>query len=380
MLFARRFDIQRLRVVGGQIPVLQGVRRGFGNVTALTAESAQPTAQFDISDDGSLVYIPGPASLSSLQQELVLTDRNGVIVSLKLPAGPYQFPRVSPDGKRIAFESNDGKEDANVSVYDLAGGALPQRLTFNGRNRFPLWSRDGQSIVFQSDREGDLGIFRQRIDGGSGSAERITTAEAGTSHMPESWSPSGDTLLFNVTKGSEVTLEALSLRDKKRNAFPGVRSTGFPNAVFSPDGRWVVYSSRGTGQPRSALFVEPFPPTGAKYQVTSGISDAHFPVWSPDGNELLFVDASRPANGRVGFVVVTVGSRPGQFSEPTNIPRPFYVTAPGIGRSRTYDIMPDGQRFLGVIEEGLTGPSAVAGQIQVVLNWTEELKQRVPTR
>jgi eukaryotic-like serine/threonine-protein kinase len=379
VMFARPFDVRRLQVTGGQIPVVEGIKRGAGNVTVATAGFLFPAAQFGVSANGSLVYVPGPAALSSLQQELVMADRTGASTKLKAAPGPYQHPRVSPDGKRIAFETNDGK-DANVWILDVAGGSSPRRLTFEGKNRFPIWSRDGQWVAFQSDREGDLGIFRQRVEGTQGTVERLTTAPAETSHAPESWSPTSDLLTYSITKGREASLGVLSLNDRKTTALSGIeKTTTWPNATFSPDGRWLAYSSRPLGQTRNTIYVEPFPQTGVKFQVTT--ADGHFPAWSPDGRELFFLDPSRPANGRVGLVAVKINARPDlAVGDVVQIPRAFYVTAPGIGRTRTYDVMPDG-RFLGIIEEGLSPAGTAAGaQIQVVLNWLEELKQRVPVK
>jgi serine/threonine-protein kinase len=377
VMFARPFDVRRLQVTGGQIPVIEGIKRGFGNVTVATAGFLFPAAQFGVSANGSLVYVPGPAALSSLQQELVMADRTGASTKLKAAPGPYQYPRVSPDGKRIAFETNDGK-DANVWILNVAGDNSPRRLTFAGKNRFPIWSRDGRWVAFQSDREGDLGIFRQRVEGTEGTVERLTTAPPDTSHAPESWSPTTDLLTYSITKGRDVSLGVLSLNDRKTTAFSGIETTTWPNATFSPDGRWLAYSSRPLGQTRNTIYVEPFPQTGVKYQVTT--VDGHFPAWSPDGRELFFLDPSRPANGRVGLVAVKIDARPDlTVGDVVQIPRAFYVTAPGIGRTRTYDVMPDG-RFLGIIEEGLSPADTAGAQIQVVLNWFTELKQRVPVK
>ena len=125
-LFAVPFDLAKLEVTGGAVPVVEGVRRAqFGS---------DGSAQFAISDSGSLVYVPGPASAG--QQDLVLFDRKGGAEPLELPPGRYDFPRVSPDGKRIAFETNDGKE-AVVSIYELSGASSVRRLTFGGQQPLP---------------------------------------------------------------------------------------------------------------------------------------------------------------------------------------------------------------------------------------------------
>ena len=162
----------------------------------------------------------------------------------------------------MTFDTDDGKS-ADVWVYDRSSASAMRRLTFSGRNRHPVWSPDGRWIVFQSDRDGDLGMYRQRADG-SGAPERLTTADRATAHVPQSWSPSGDLLLFTSNTGgtlnawtgasnpgSTSTLMILSLKDRRVEPFAGVQSHDrAANAEFSPDGAWVAYSS-GTGHRRS---------------------------------------------------------------------------------------------------------------------------------
>jgi len=166
-LFAVPFDVNRLTVTGGSVPVVEGVRR--------TPRSG--TAQFAFSENGTLIYLRGPAFASFSQRDLAMIDRTGAVEFLKVQRDAYESPRVSPDGKRIAVSTDTGRE-ANIWIFDLAGASSLRRLTFGGRNRFPLWSPDGQWIVFQSDRDGDLGLFRQRADV-SGTAERLTKPDPG---------------------------------------------------------------------------------------------------------------------------------------------------------------------------------------------------------
>jgi dipeptidyl aminopeptidase/acylaminoacyl peptidase len=287
---------------------------------------------------------------------------------LKLPPGAYEDPRVSPDGKLLVYAIDDGK-DANVWTYELSGASAPHRLTFAGKNRFPVWSSDGERVAFQSDREGDVGIFWQRADG-TDQAARLTKPEQGTSQAPESWSRDRKTLMFRVVKGSAVSLWTLSFPDKKAAPFGDVRSTRPTNAIFSPDGRWVAYAAYegSTG----GIFVQPFPATGAKNQISSeGIS----PLWSPDGKELFWRLAG-------GLRVVSVTTQP-RFAVGSPVALPLGgLTSSGIGASspRRYDMTPDG-RILGIVSSTQTPSGVVAApEIQVVLNWFEELKARVPTK
>ena len=146
VLFAVPFDLRRLAVTGGPVPIVEGVKRSSG---------ISGTAHFCVSSTGALVYVPGPASTGSL--DLALVDRNGAVQPLKLPPGAYEYPRLSPDGKRIAFGTDDGK-DAIVWIYDVAGASSARRLTLGGRNRVPVWSADGERVAFQSTADGDLGL------------------------------------------------------------------------------------------------------------------------------------------------------------------------------------------------------------------------------
>jgi dipeptidyl aminopeptidase/acylaminoacyl peptidase len=296
-----------------------------------------------------------------------LFDRKGVAQPLGLPTGSYAHPRVSPDGKRLALETSDGKQ-AVVSIYDLSGTSSVRRLTFGGNNRFPIWSADGRRVAFQSDREGDLAVFWQPAEGGP--AERLTRPQAGTSHVPESWSPTAEAFLFSVANGPETSLWMFSVRDRKALPFDDVRSLTVPtDAAFSPDGRWVAYQVGESGAVEATTYVQPFPPNGATYQIARGGR----PLWSRDGAELFYV----PAPGRL--MAVTVRRQPGfSFSNPVDVPRGFGIADPAT--ARPFDIMPDG-RFVGIGISGQSqGESPGQMQIQVVLNWFEELKARVPVK
>jgi serine/threonine protein kinase/Tol biopolymer transport system component len=370
VVFAVPFDVRRLEVTGRPVPIIEGVRRSVGDLTG--------TAHFSFSNSGSLVYIPGAASTRAPQRDIVLIDRKGGVERLKLPSGPYESPRFSPDGTRIAFGSVDGK-GASIWIYDLSGTTSMRQLTFGGQNRFPIWSANGQRVVFQSDREGDFGIFWQRADG-TGAAERLTRPEQEQSHVPESWSRTGGRLLFGVTKGrvmslaggerSSASLWTFSLQDGKAIPFGEVRLSStlpVPNAVFSPDGRWVAYSSNEMGAGPPSVFVQPFPATGAKYLIGSGRD----PIWSQDGQELFFWQ------GGGEFVVSSVSTHAGfTFGSPVPLPTGFLFGRPG---PTNYDVAPDGRRFIGVVDaERDQSGSAAAPKIQIVINWFEELKARAP--
>ena len=285
--------------------------------------------------------------------------------NLKLTMGSYERPRVSPDGTHLVFDTDDGKQTI-VWVYDLSGATAPRQLTFEGKNRFPIWA-DNQHVAFQSDRDGDLAIFRQRSDG-STKAERLTKPDQGTAHTPESWSRDGKQFLFTQSKGGTNSLWTFSLQDGKATPFGKVESGRLISPTFSPDDKWVAYTlTTGT---TNEVFVEPFPATGAKHRVGMGAR----PQWTRDGKELFFQAIPRT-------YVVSISTQP-SFEVGNPMPLPFDVyqgRGPGFGRDA--DVMPDGQHFVAVIPATATpSRTPAARQIQVVLNWSEELKQRVPVK
>lgn len=362
VLYAAPFDPARPALTGPAVPVIEGVSRATGGGTG--------AAHYGVSDTGTLIYIAGPGDASAELGEttqLALVDRMGTIERLALPPDTYQTPRVSSDGRRVAVGTDDGKE-AIVWIAELSGNTPRQRLTFGGNNRFPLWSPDGTRIVFQSDRDGDAALFSQASDG-SGTAERLTTPSAGTSHVPESWSPKGDRLLYGVETGKSAALQVLSVRDGTTAPFGDVRSTTPIAAMFSPDGRWVAYGS--TEGVRQTVYVQPFPATGAKYQLAAkGLDLPSHPVWSPDGRELFY--NPRP----LGLDVVSISTAPSfAFGNAMPVPRPFQLSPPE--QRRAYDITPMGKFVARVPSSGGTYGAGIE-PIQVVLQWFEELRARVP--
>jgi hypothetical protein len=239
-------------------------------------------------------------------------------------------------------------------------------------NQFPIWSSDSKRVTFQSDQPGGNGIFWQPADG-SAVPERLTTPDKDTVHIPEAWSPDGRHLLFSAVTREGATLWTLFLPERQTARFDDVTSSGPLNAEYSPDGRWVAYTVR---QPGTAnIFVQPVPPTGAHYQVSKD-DLGHHPEWAHSGKELFY----RP--GASALVHINITTNPvftfsNPVAEPTSIVALTTSTNP-----RNHDLFPDDRRFIITSPNVADSNSLVAGspRINVVLNWTEELKQRVPTR
>jgi Tol biopolymer transport system component len=354
-LMAVPFDPQKLAVIGVAVPVVDGVVQSESN----------GAAQYSFSATGSLVYVSG--GVQSAQTRLVWVNRNGAEQPVAAPARGYLFPRISPDGRRVAALVSE--QESQIWLYDLSRETLT-RLTFEGNaNNAPVWTPDGKRIAFQSNKDGPLNIFWQLADG-SGGLERLTTSE----HLqaPMSWSPDGQLLAFlEINPTAQREIWVLRLGDHSggsgpvRTAQPFLR-TQFDEAEprFSPDGRWLAYSSNESG--RFEIYVQPYPGPGGKWQIsTEGGID---PVWNPNGRELFYSSGDK-------MMAVDIAAQPGfAAGKPRMLFEGKYERAPV--PVANYDVSPDGQRFL------MLKPSeqeqAAPTQINVVLNWFEELKQKVP--
>ncbi|HET9362143.1 MAG TPA: protein kinase [Vicinamibacterales bacterium] len=359
-LMAVAFDPVSLEKRGRAVPVEDGI------VRSANPASTGASAQIAWSNAGTLAYVRGLGSATQLR--LALFHRNGTTEPLPLQAREWQHPRVSPDGSQLVVGTDDGREAA-VWIYALKSGGEPRRLTFEGRNTSPIWMPDGKHVTFQSDREGDLALFTQQADGKP--AERLAKPEAGFSFRPEAWSkggilaflkfggPAGIADLWTLSEGGGSPKPLVELPDSNQRF-----------TAFHPSGQWFAYASSelSRGTTNFHVFVQPFPPTGRKFQASASSSNGFDPVWSlPDGKRLFYI--VRPANE---VVVVDIDPTSGFVGKPSPV-RGLRVQIGGPGRG--YDIMPDGT-FVTVLPPDSSGRPAE--QITIVLNWFEELKRLVP--
>jgi hypothetical protein len=362
VLYAMPFDIARLEPTGSPIPVVEGVR--------VALQSG--LMHYDVSRNGTLVYIPGPARTSLEQYWIGVSDRAGTVTRIGEP-GPYRHVRAARDGRRLAIDTDNGTESI-IWIYDLGGTSAMRRLTFDGRNAFPVWSPDNERIAFQSDREGSPAIFLQRVDG-AGGATRLTTPDGDAVHIPEAWSPDGRHLSFSVIRAGVFTLWSVAVEDGTVERFGSVESTEPIGSVFSADGKWLAYHALPPGVAAdgqsSGVFIEPFPATGARYQVPKIFRDFQ-PVWSPNAADLHYLGST--ASGQLATVHVSTESGL-SFEGPTL--QPFVLMADRLSAStRPFDVLPDG-RFVGLV---LGSADTLAPQVRFVVNWFDELERLAPTR
>ena len=353
VLFAVPFDARTLTVTGGAVSVVEGIRR------TATPEVNSGAAQFSFAADGTMIYVPGPLSTGSGERKLAFTDRKGAVTPLTLPLGDYESPRISPEDASIAYTLRSGNDYA-IYVHQLTGGAVPRRLTFRGQHHSPVWSPDGTRIAFQSDGDGVSGVFVQVADG-SKPAERLTTAAPGIIHSPEAWSPNGSELLYVERNNTSYSLRSLSVADKREQPFRIESTAAYPSAVYSPDGRWLAFRASDLGA--TGLYVQSTT-GGARYEI---LARGGQPLWSRDGREIYSV-----ASGQIEvFAVKTSPSF--TVSRTSVIPLPNFRAISLLG-GRGFDVTKDG-RFIGVLS-GMA-PETPVSVINVIVNWFEDVKAKL---
>jgi serine/threonine-protein kinase len=352
-LMAVPFDLARLEVTGEPVPIVEGVR-----------QVGSSFVDYAVSQEGTLVYVP--AGGGSAENSLVWVDRKGTEHLVTEAKRAYTNPRLSSDGKRIALSFFEDDE-RHAWIYDIERESF-SRLTFEGLINTPLtWTPDGNWITFRSDRDGQQNLYHKAADG-SGPAERLTTTQ--NSQIPTSWSPDGKVLAF-YEWGPNAPRDIWLLPMEGERKPQLVISS--PNvdccARFSPDGQWLAYVSTETG--RRHVYVRPYPETRGKWLV-SGEEGGGEPVWSPDGTELFYRSGSQMER----MMAVFIHTEPTFSSETPRVlfEGSYQRSAASPGDNPYYDISPDGQRFLMIKREQQAGT-----QINVVLNWFEELKRLVPT-
>ncbi len=342
-LVAVPFDIDRLETTGDEVTVLEGVR----------TEAMPGAAQVAFSADGSLVYLPGgDASMT----RPVWVDREGAVEALPVDARIFGAFRLSPDGDRLAIAQTAAT--SSIWVYEL-GEALWSRVTTGQHSLYPVWTSDGEHVVYHTRDGADQAIYRKRADGG-GDPELLIEGP----HIPLSWSPVAPVLVYTAPSGSSPGHDIWVASFENGTEPQPLVATEFVEglAALSPDGRWIAYFSDEPGE--SEVFVRPFPGTedSERYLVSRGGGEE--PRWSPRGNELFYRNGNR-------WMAVEITTDP-EFSAgtPELVFEGGFANVPG----SSYDVSPDGRRFLVLAE----AEPATYTSIRVLLNWFEELKERAP--
>jgi Tol biopolymer transport system component len=362
-LYAAPFNLDRLQMRGAPVPL-------FGDVAGNNGNGG---GNFDASN-GVLVYINTAGQ--QVNWPVVWVDRDGLQRTIPIDPGSYSAPRVSPDGRRLALTVNR-PEGRDIVVYDLRLQTM-NRLTFEGDNNRPVWSPDGKHIAFTTAGSQSISIRWVRADGAGG----IRTLFEDKNEM-DSWSFAPDGRLAFAWIGADSSYHLwtlpLDLRDPD-NPTPGkpepylITPSTDMSPSFSPDGRWIAYSSGESGPVET--FVRPFPPHGAansaKWQIST--DGGHYPIWSRTGSQLFFQTRANQ------IMVVDYAVNGDSFVAAK--PRPWASKPlPPIMNvccdSWNMDLAPDGKQWvmLPVPQGGTPAP-----RVTVLLNFFDELRRRVPVR
>jgi len=356
-LYAIPFDLSRLEVSGDTIPMVVGVFR-IGRTSV---------PQIAVSNSGTLVYVPGEAGSGGIQRNLVWVDRNGKEEPLAAQPNDYRFPRISPDGTKVAMAIYAG-EKSDIWIWDIVRGAMT-RLTFNGAGGNPLWSLDGQRVAFGSGYP--PAVYWKAADG-TGVDEKLGSVPDGTI-IPWSWSKDGKTLValeWNANAGFDIGSMSMEgdhewkplLQEKYVESQPEI----------SPDGRWMAYTSDESG--KYEVFVRSFPDVDkGRWQISTAGGDT--PLWSPNGREIFY------RNGDEVIAVVVETEPTFKAGKPESLFSGTY-TSSSTAEFHPWDISHDGKHFLMMKEVTSDGTAASGGprKINIVVNWIEELKQKVPAK
>jgi serine/threonine protein kinase len=355
-LYAVRFDVERLTVVGSSVPVVPGVLTGGSG-----------SAHFAISRNGSLAYVP--VMTRSIELTPVWMDRNGRIEPLPgVTPRNYYSVTISPDGTQVAFGIRDGG-NTDTWIYDLTRHTLTP-LTSDGNSQYPIWTPDGKWVVFQSYRAGKFQLLRQNVTG-SGESELLAAFE-GVSGRLTCCSPDGKEVLVSRWDyydpkhpwwDNDISVVSLEQNENGHLRPLIQRNHCQRQGVWSPDGRWVAYAGDESG--RWEIYVEPYPGPGPKTMIST--TGGYQPAWSQNGNELFY----RSGHGNRKMMAATFETEP-DFRI-THVEELFEGQYQRHIQWRNYDVASDG-RFLIIQEPQEPTPLG----INVVLNWFEELKRLVP--
>ncbi|HXI11163.1 MAG TPA: protein kinase [Thermoanaerobaculia bacterium] len=337
-LFAVPFDLKTLRTTGAAVPVINGITNGVLNGEYQYATSA----------DGALVYVPG--SRIENDRVLVWADAKGEQPVVQTQR-PYADPALSPDGASVAVTLETATFD--VWQLDIARDAVT-RVSFGGDDLLALWTVDGQRIIWASSRSGAYNLYWTAADGSTGE-QRLTSSSR--NQFPNDLSPDGTALLFSEdSPGTQSDLWLMPLsgaRKPEAVVQSRFRETG---GQFSPDGRWLLYGSDESGRPET--YVRPYPQRGGKWQVSTGGADNA--IWTGDGRAIMY---------RQGTKIFRV---PIETAPRMRVGTPQLVMDRH-GYADDQTLSTDGVRLLRVKES----KPASASQFYVVLNWFDELKQRL---
>jgi eukaryotic-like serine/threonine-protein kinase len=353
-LVATPFDIDTLSLSGRYAPIVKRVLRTTG------------APQFALSAAGTIVYLPEISTENWPRRTLCWVDGNGREEPLGVEPNAYSNPRISRDGRRVSL-SVGSLSNINIKILELAHGYMTQQTSDNQINTLPLWTPDGKGIAFYRQTKANFEVHFMEVNG----AETISPYSLqNVSILPECWVNENTFLATASQVGSGYFQIGKLSMEGTRTWTPLISRALQPQ--ISPNGQWLAYTSDESG--RNEIWVRPFPGihSGGRWQVSTGGGDS--PLWAPDGRELFYRSGNQVMAAPIetspgfGYGVAKVLFQ-GSYT-------PSDLRVGSYEQLHTWDISPDGKRFLMMKDEG-NNSSAGGGprKINVVLNLFEELKQ-----
>ena len=343
-LMARPFDPDTRQLLGEAFPLAERV----------TTEGSRYLGA-SVSENGTLVY--GQTAADNPRQ-LTWFDRTGRELGTLSDAAPYSGLALSPDERHVAVTLGTGTPN-NVDLWliDVARNIRSRLTVHPGQERSPVWSPDSARIAFQSSRSRQPIALRQTMSDETGKDELLLEGQGNFTMTPTGWSSDGQFIAY-TTRGSNVWILPL-FGDRKPFPFADTQFIE-ASAVFSPDGRWIAYTSNESGQ--TEIYVQSFPGPGAKTQVSR--DGGTHPVWRADGREVFYL----AADGTMNAVPVGAGR-----SFNAGRPQPLFPSkAWRLTANQVYAVTRDGQRFL---VNATPQQSSGAAPLTVVLNWTAAFRK-----
>jgi len=358
-LFAVPFDLNTRTTRGTAVPIVDDVAH----------EQQAGVGQFDISRMGTLVYrrsTGGTSALATLQR----VDATGKREPLQAKPGMYSALKLSPDGRQVALRVSDGP-DQDIFVYDLERDVMTRLTLGGGQYTSPAWSPDGHYVVFASVGNG---IFQARADGAS-PPQALTHSQ--TRQTPGSFTPDGKRLAYFETLGGVAQLWTVSLTEEGGHLKAGTAERLLKSSAndslpsFSPDGRWLAYTSAEAGA--TEVFVRAFPQpasgSGGRWQISTNGGD--LPVWSRSGHDLFYQSGDQIM--AASYAVTRDTFVPGK-------PRLWVPTRVASLRPNSYawDLAPDGKRVVLLTPVDSSDGGKQEHEVVLLQNFFDELRRRVP--
>jgi serine/threonine-protein kinase len=341
------FNLDRLAVTGPGLPVVDSV----------AMNPTDGAAAFDVSENGTLAYLPVYSYFT--ETDVVLVDRRGNATRALPGRDRYSNPRLSPDGNRISVDIRSANSMGDVWVFQMGGSGGTRVTAEGGRDFGAEWTPDGKELIYSSENP-FFDLYRRASDA-SRPAEPLLTG--GFDHYTGSVSLDGRLFIFVLAAPGPGEIWTVPLQGKPVPTRYLANGFNLGHPVLSPDGRWMAYDSDESG--RVEVYAQSFPDPSIKRWKISPVNGSE-PMWTRGGRELVYRKGD-------SVMAVSVDLDNGRIGQPTALFAGPYPDNPGWTRPRSYDVSRDGERFL------LTRLPAdpPRPRIVVVLNWFEELRGKV---